>query len=60
MLNHLHKTVLDAREELKSSSYGVYFLVNYHAKKNGVKVSDALDIFKAKYPELYPLMEEKG
>lgn len=57
MLNHIHKAVNDAREELKSSSYGAYFLVNYHANKNGVKFSDALDMFKAKYPELYPFGE---
>ena len=54
MLNNVQKAVNDAREELRSSSYGVIFLVDYHARKNGVKFEHVLEMFKAKYPELFP------
>lgn len=56
----LHKTVLEIREEMKSSGYGFFHLADHFAKKNGVPYNAVIDLFKEKYPNLFPLEEVEG
>jgi len=60
MLNQLHKTVLEVREEMRSSGYGFFHLADHFAKKNNVPYDAVIDLFKEKYPNLYPLQEVFG
>ena len=51
----MHACVLALREELRTSSYGVYHLSHIYARKYGLTNDQVLEFFKVKFPELYPL-----
>ena len=54
----LHSCILEMREELRHSSYGVFHLSEVYSRKYGIDQNHVLIFFKRKYPNLYPLAKE--